>query len=143
LLRGEVHDENCYAFGGVAGHAGLFGTCDAVLSFGLAMLAALEGRTSWLDQALLRWALTPRGEGYLLGWDRKSAVGSSAGDQFSAHSFGHLGFTGTSLWCDPSRRRAAVLLSNRVHPSRDNIAIRAFRPRFHDAAAELPLRQAL
>lgn len=136
LLRGEVHDENCYAFGGIAGHAGLFGTADAVLSFGLAVLAALEGRSSWLDQALLRWALAPRGDGYVVGWDTKSAEASSAGEQFSPQSFGHLGFTGTSIWCDPTRRLCAVLLSNRVHPTRENVAIRAFRPRFHDAVAE-------
>jgi CubicO group peptidase (beta-lactamase class C family) len=139
LLRGEVHDENAYAYGGVAGHAGLFGRVDAVLELGLAVLTAWEGRSRWLDQALLRWALTPRGAGYLLGWDQKSAEGSSAGDQFSLRSFGHLGFTGTSIWCDPTRRLCAVLLSNRVHPTRSNIAIRAFRPRFHDAAADLVL----
>ncbi|MDB4972652.1 MAG: Beta-lactamase class [Myxococcaceae bacterium] len=141
VLRGEVHDENCYAFGGVAGHAGLFGTASAVLSFGLSVLAALEGRSLWLDQALLRWALKPRGAGHVVGWDTKSAEGSSAGDQFSEQSFGHLGFTGTSIWCDPTRRLCAVLLSNRVHPTRDNIAIRAFRPRFHDAMAELAFKK--
>jgi len=143
VVRGEVHDENAHAFGGIAGHAGLFGTASAVLRFGLAILHALEGRSTWLDRGLLRWALTPRGKtpgGYLVGWDSKSAEGSSAGDQFSDQSFGHLGFTGTSLWCDPTRRLSAVLLSNRVHPTRDNIAIRSFRPRFHDAAAELTFR---
>jgi serine-type D-Ala-D-Ala carboxypeptidase len=140
VVRGAVHDENAHAFGGVAGHAGLFGTAAAVLRFGLAVLHALEGRSTWLDRGLLRWALSPRGKapgGYLLGWDSKSAEGSSAGDQLSAQSFGHLGFTGTSIWCDPTRRLCAVLLSNRVHPTRDNVAIRSFRPRFHDAAAEL------
>lgn len=137
ILRGEVHDENCYAFGGVAGHAGLFGTARSVLRFGLSLLAALEGRSSWLDQALLRWALAPRGEGYVVGWDTKSPTASSAGALFSARSFGHLGFAGTSIWCDPTRRLCAVLLSNRVHPTRDNIAIRAWRPRFHDAAARI------
>lgn len=137
LLRGEVHDENCYAFGGVAGHAGLFGTARSVLRFGLAVLAALEGRSPWLDQALLRWALAPRGEGYVVGWDTKSSSASSAGALFSDRSFGHLGFSGTSIWCDPTRRLCAVLLSNRVHPTRDNTAIRAWRPRFHDAAARI------
>ncbi|MDB4991714.1 MAG: Beta-lactamase class [Myxococcaceae bacterium] len=141
VMRGEVHDENCYALGGVAGHAGVFGTADAVLSFGLAVLSALEGRSRWLDQALLRWALASRGEGHVIGWDTKSAEGSSAGEQFSDRSFGHLGFTGTSIWCDPTRRLCAVLLSNRVHPTRENIAIRAFRPRFHDAMAELAFSQ--
>ncbi len=137
LVRGEVHDENAYAFGGVAGHAGLFGSANAVLTFGLAMLDALEGRSRWLDQALLRWALMPRGAGYVVGWDTKSPEGSSAGELFSERSFGHLGFTGTSLWCDPTRRLCAVLLTNRVHPTRDNVAIRDFRPRFHDLVATL------
>jgi CubicO group peptidase (beta-lactamase class C family) len=75
----------------------------------------------------------------VVGWDTKSAEGSSAGSILSAKAFGHLGFTGTSLWCDPVRQRAIVLLSNRVHPTRDNIAIRSFRPRFHDLAAQLQL----
>ena len=140
VVRGQVHDENAHAFGGIAGHAGLFGTASAVMRFGLAVLLALEGRSSWLDQALLRWALSPRDKspgGYVVGWDTKSTESSSAGELFSERSFGHLGFTGTSIWCDPTRRLCAVLLSNRVHPTRDNVAIRSFRPRFYDAAAEL------
>jgi serine-type D-Ala-D-Ala carboxypeptidase len=137
LVRGEVHDENAYALGAIAGHAGLFGDARAVLRFGLAVLLALEGRSTWLDRALISWALAPRGAGYVVGWDTKSPEGSSAGARFSERSFGHLGFTGTSIWCDPLRRVCAVLLTNRVHPSRDNIAIRAFRPRFHDAAMAL------
>ncbi len=137
IVRGEVHDENAYAFGGIAGHAGLFGNANAVLSFGLAVLDALEGRSRWLDLALLHWALAPRGGGYVVGWDTKSPEDSSAGQLFSERSFGHLGFTGTSLWCDPTRRLCAVLLSNRVHPTRDNVAIRVFRPRFHDLVASL------
>jgi CubicO group peptidase (beta-lactamase class C family) len=138
LLRAEVHDDNCAAFGGIAGHAGLFGTAQAVLQFGLAALQALDGRSTWIDQALLRWALAPRpGGGHVLGWDTRSGQGSSAGSLFSPRSFGHLGFTGTSIWCDPVRALCAVLLSNRVHPTRENIAIREFRPRFHDMAAEL------
>ena len=139
LARGEVHDENCFAFGGIAGHAGLFGDAQSVLTFGLSLLAALEGQPSFVDQAILRWALTPRGPGYLVGFDQRSAEGSSAGALFSPRAFGHLGFTGTSLWCDPPRRLCAVLLTNRVHPTRENIAIRSFRPRFHDAVATLAL----
>jgi CubicO group peptidase (beta-lactamase class C family) len=143
VARGEVHDENAFAFGGVAGHAGMFGTAVAVLTLGLEVLAALEGRSRWLDQGLLRWALEARGSGtHAVGWDTKSEHGSSAGHAFSAQSFGHLGFTGTSLWCDPTRRLCAVLLSNRVHPTRQNVAIRDFRPRFHDAVAALPFTQA-
>ena len=137
LLRGEVHDENAHALGGIAGHAGLFGTARGVLRFGFALLSALEGRSTWLDQAIARWALRARGVGFVIGWDTKSAEGSSAGSLFSARSFGHLGFSGTSIWCDPARRLCAVLLSNRVHPTRENIAIRDFRPHFHDAVVEL------
>lgn len=138
VLRGVVHDDNAHALGGVAGHAGLFGSAPAVCAFGLAMLNALEGRSRWLDQALVRWALRPRPGGtHVVGWDTPSAEGSSAGAQLSAQAFGHLGFTGTSIWCDPPRRMCAVLLSNRVHPTRDNVAIRAFRPRFHDLVASL------
>lgn len=137
VLRAEVHDENAHALGGIAGHAGMFGTADAVLSFGLSVLEALEGRSTFLDQALLRWALSARGEGYRVGWDAKSAEGSSAGELFSAQSFGHLGYTGTSIWCDPLRRLCAVLLTNRVHPTRENVRIRAFRPRFHDRVIAL------
>ena len=137
LICGEVHDDNAYALGGVAGHAGLFGSAAAVCAFGLGMLAAHEGRSRWLDQALVRWALAPRGPGHLVGWDTPSSEASSAGSRCSTQAFGHLGFTGTSIWCDPPRRLCMVLLSNRVHPTRDNVAIRAFRPRFHDAVAQL------
>jgi CubicO group peptidase (beta-lactamase class C family) len=140
VVRGEVHDENCFAYGGIAGHAGLFGTAQAVLCLGLEMLRVLAGRSAFLERDLLAWALAQRpGGGYVVGWDTKSREGSSAGARFSARSFGHLGFTGTSLWCDPERERCAVLLSNRVHPTRDNIAIRELRPRFHDLAADLVL----
>ena len=136
LVCGEVHDDNAYALGGVAGHAGLFGSAAAVCAFGLALLGALEGRSRWLDQALLRWALSRRGDGgYVVGWDTPSPARSSAGTRCSPHAFGHLGFTGTSIWCDPPRRLCMVLLSNRVHPTRENVAIRDFRPRFHDAVA--------
>ncbi len=133
VVRGEVHDENCAAYGGVAGHAGLFGDVGGVLRFGMAMLDVLAGRSRWLESEMLRAALKPQpGGGHVIGWDTKSETGSSAGGLFSASSFGHLGFTGTSLWCDPERELCAALLTNRVHPTRDNQAIRAFRPRFHD-----------
>jgi CubicO group peptidase (beta-lactamase class C family) len=143
LARGEVHDENCYAFGGVAGHAGMFGTAAAVLTLGLEVLMAREGRSRWLDQGLVRWALRNRDGGYYVGWDSKSLEHSSAGELFSELSFGHLGFTGTSIWCDPTRRVCAVLLSNRVHPTRENITIRDFRRRFHEAVAELHFTDAV
>lgn len=135
LIRAEVHDENCAAFGGVAGNAGLFGTARAVATFGRAMLDAYQGRNDFLPQALLKAALSEQaGQGdssLRLGWDTKSGE-SSAGRRMGPSTFGHLGFTGTSLWCDPDRDVVIVLLTNRVYPSRANERIKGFRPGFHD-----------
>jgi CubicO group peptidase (beta-lactamase class C family) len=121
--------------GGVAGHAGLFGTAEAVLAISGAWLAAYLGARSMLDQRLVR-EFTRRHPGsqessWALGWDTPSPP-SSSGTRFSTQSFGHLGFTGTSVWIDPHRRLEVVLLTNRVHPSRKNDSIRAFRPMIHD-----------
>ncbi len=133
IARGEVHDENCAALGGVSGHAGLFGSAHGVATLGRAVLDAQAGRSDFLPQALLREALAPRpGSTYRLGWDGKSAEGSTAGRRLSPETFGHLGFTGTSIWCDPTRDLVVVLLTNRVHPSRANERIKGFRPAFHD-----------
>ena len=136
LIRGEVHGENSAASGGVAGHAGLFGTARGVAVFGRAALDALLGRGNLLPQQLMEYSLKPRdpddGATLRLGWDTKSAENSSAGRRMSARSFGHLGFTGTSIWCDPERDLVIVLLTNRVHPSRANERIKGFRPGFHD-----------
>lgn len=134
LIRGEVHDENCAAFGGVAGNAGLFGTGRGVAVFGRACLDSLLGRSDFLSKELMERALQPYPDGgtLRLGWDTKSPKDSSAGRRMSERTFGHLGFTGTSLWCDPERDLVIVLLSNRVHPSRANERIKGFRPGFHD-----------
>jgi serine-type D-Ala-D-Ala carboxypeptidase len=133
LIRGEVHDENSAAFGGVAGNAGLFGTARGVAAFGRAVLDSLLGRGNFLPKELLERALTPiPGSTIRLGWDAKSPENSSAGRRMSAKAFGHLGFTGTSIWCDPDRDLVIVLLTNRVHPSRANERIKGFRPGFHD-----------
>lgn len=134
LLRGEVHDDNCAALGGVSGHAGMFGVARSVAAFGAACLGAWHGRRGASEEALMRHATARRPGGtHLLGWDGKSEAGSAAGSLIDADAFGHLGFTGTSLWCDPRRQVVMVLLSNRVAISDDNAAIRAFRPAFHDA----------
>jgi CubicO group peptidase (beta-lactamase class C family) len=134
VLRGEVHDENCAALGGVGGHAGLFGTARGVATLGRAMLDARSGRPSVVPKALVEAALAPQPGGtYRLGWDTKTAGESLAGKRLSTESFGHWGFTGTSIWCDPQRDLVVVLLTNRVHPSRANQKIRGFRPAFHDA----------
>ncbi len=135
-LVGDVHDENAWGIAGrgLAGHAGLFGTVDGVLRFGAAMLDALAGRAAdWLSAAEAQVLVRPRDGGTLrAGFDGRSDEGSSAGDAFGRHSFGHLGFTGTSLWCDPDADVVGVLLTNRVNPSRENLAVRAARPKVHD-----------
>ena len=135
LLRGEVHDENAAAMGGVAGHAGLFGTAESVLAVSGAWLRGYYGRESILERELVG-QFTARHESaarssWALGWDTPSAP-SSSGSSFSERSFGHLGYTGTSLWIDPSCELEVVLLSNRVHPSRRNEKIKVFRPLIHD-----------
>lgn len=135
LLRAEVHDENAYALGGVAGHAGLFGTAAAVSAVVGHWLDSLVGRSRTLPIDLVRRFITRQdkiaGSSWALGWDTPSAP-SSSGSRFSAASFGHLGYTGTSIWVDPTRELEVVLLSNRVHPTRRNDAIKQFRPLIHD-----------
>lgn len=135
LLCGEVHDENAAAMGGVAGHAGLFGTAESVLAVSGAWLRGYHGRESILDEKLVRQFTTRQASAaqssWALGWDTPS-VPSSSGSSFSEQSFGHLGYTGTSLWIDPLRELEVVLLSNRVHPSRRNEKIKTFRPYIHD-----------
>jgi CubicO group peptidase (beta-lactamase class C family) len=137
LIHGEVHDEHAYAMGGVAGHAGLFTTVEDVARFAAEMLRARAGKSDFLPRRVIELFSKRRGlvSGSTrgLGWDTPSDKGSSAGDLFSRRSFGHTGFTGTSLWIDPERGIYAVLLSNRVHPSRKNLKIRAVRREFHDA----------
>jgi CubicO group peptidase (beta-lactamase class C family) len=130
-----VHDENAAAMGGAAGHAGLFGTAESVLAVSGAWLRGYHGRESILDGELVR-QFTARQESaarssWALGWDTPSAP-SSSGSSFSERSFGHLGYTGTSLWIDPLCELEVVLLSNRVHPSRRNEKIKVFRPCIHD-----------
>ncbi len=137
LPHGEVHDENTHALGGVAPHAGLFGTARDVATFAQAMLngGAYGGRRIAANQTVAlftrRAELVP-GSSRALGWDTPSEP-SSAGRFFSARSYGHTGFTGTSLWIDPELELIVVLLTNRVHPTRENIAIRRLRPAIHDA----------
>lgn len=136
-LRAEVNDDNCAALGGVAGHAGMFGTARAMASFGASCVAAWHGRRGALEEEAIRFATAPRpGGSHRLGWDGKSEQGSAAGARIDADAFGHLGFTGTSLWCDPRRQLVIALLTNRVAVSDDNTAIRAFRPTFHDAVVD-------
>ncbi len=141
-VRGRVHDENAWALAGEggAGHAGLFGTVGATLALGRAFYELVVDRRGPLsrrdDGAAVDASFTtrPRPGGTLLaGFDGKSTAGSSAGELAGPRTFGHLGFTGTSLWIDPDAGTLVVLLTNRVHPTRDSVRIRAARPPAHDA----------
>jgi CubicO group peptidase (beta-lactamase class C family) len=137
ILEGEVHDENAWIMGGVAGHAGLFATARQVWQYAQGLLAGLQGRAWLVSPATLRAFATrqclPEGSTWALGWDTPTPGKSAAGQYVSPTAIGHLGFTGTSLWIDPETQVIVVLLTNRVHPSRQREGIRAFRPRLHDA----------
>ncbi len=131
LLTGEVHDDNAWSMGGISGHAGLFATAPDVARLGETWLQSCA-RDGWLSKPLALEAIRRRSSGRGLGWDLVSPKGSSAGSLFSPRAFGHLGFTGCSLWVDPDRDLSVALNTNRVHYGRDNPAIREFRPAFHD-----------
>jgi serine-type D-Ala-D-Ala carboxypeptidase len=142
LVHGEVHDENAHAGGGIAGHAGLFATAGDVARFAAGIASAVAGRSGPFDPAVARHlATTPStpGSTWRLGWEAPSpAAGvSHAGDRWPRDGFGHLGFTGCSMWIDAARARAVVLLTNRVHPSRDRGGIKELRRAVMDAVAGL------
>lgn len=135
LLKGEVHDENTFALGGAAGHAGLFGTAAAVGSVARHILQVLNGRAGAFRADTLTAFISRRTDvpgSRALAWDTMLTT-SSCGTLMSARAFGHTGFTGTSLWIDPERDLYVVLLTNRVHPTRANVAIQDVRRAFHDA----------
>jgi serine-type D-Ala-D-Ala carboxypeptidase len=140
LLVGEVDDENAYALGGVAGHAGLFGTAAAVGDIARHLLQVLDGRTGAFTRETVATFVRRRedvpGSSRALGWDTMLPT-SSCGTRMSARAFGHTGFTGTSLWIDPERSVYVVLLTNRVYPDRKNDAIARIRPAVHDAVMEV------
>ena len=135
LLVNEVHDENAWALGGVAGHAGLFGTAPAVGRFARTVLRQFrEGvplaRSATFTRFVGRSAVPKSSRA--LGWDTMLPT-SSCGTRMSASAIGHTGFTGTSLWIDPEADVYVVLLTNRVNPSRGNDTILGVRRSFHDA----------
>ena len=136
ILCGEVHDDNAYAMGGVAGHAGLFSSARDVHAFLARMALCFQGKDSFLPQALVqeffRKNETSGNGSFALGWDTPLPEGSASGHLFSPHSVGHLGFTGCSIWWDLERNSHIILLTNRVHPSRKNEKIKEFRPAIHD-----------
>jgi CubicO group peptidase (beta-lactamase class C family) len=137
---GEVDDENAYAMGGVSGHAGLFAPVKEVDRIVAELLASYQGLSDFVPQKIVQQFWTRdtavRGSTWALGWDSPSPEYSSSGHRFSAAAVGHLGFTGTSIWIEPARGIAISLLTNRVHPRRDNQAIRDFRPKIHDLIME-------
>jgi CubicO group peptidase (beta-lactamase class C family) len=136
LLVGEVHDENAWAMGGVAGHAGLFATAEALWRFAQALLETAAGRGNWLPAALLQesWQRlpSPPESTRALGWDTPTPGRSAAGAYFPPRSIGHLGFTGCSLWIDLEHQVTVVLCTNRVHPTRQAAGITGLRPAVHN-----------
>jgi len=139
-VRGEVQDQNAWAMGGVAGHAGLFGTLPAVHALVSEHVRAWSGASELFPDDVLRkfWRKDERvaDSTWALGWDTPSDRESSAGCRIGRPAFGHLGFTGTSVWVDLSRGVHVVLLTNRIEAGGDSSAIRALRPRLHDAVFE-------
>jgi len=136
ILCGEVHDDNAYAMGGVAGHAGLFSSARDLHTLLVRMNRCLSGKDSFVPQSVVREFLT-KGESaghssFALGWDTPTPGNSASGSLFSSRSVGHLSFTGCSIWWDLEKHCHIILLTNRVHPSRKNEKIKDFRPHIHD-----------
>ena len=138
-IQGEVHDETASMLGGVAGHAGLFSTAGDIAK----VLQMLLQKGKYNGKQIIKPAtvklFTKRQSEEstrALGWDTKSKTGSSAGDLFSDDSYGHTGFTGTSVWTDPERKLFVVFLTNRVYPTRENHKIFKVRPALHNAVIE-------
>jgi CubicO group peptidase (beta-lactamase class C family) len=139
IIEGQVHDENAYVVGGIEGHAGLFGTADNVHRLLAELLSIYHGekkskifRRDLLQQFFKRLPGTDKA----LGFDAPRLGDASCGHGFSQTSVGHLGFTGTSFWMDLKRSVIVILLTNRVHPSRQNEGIKEFRPEIHDAVMD-------
>ena len=152
LVQGEVHDENAWILGGVAGHAGLFSTAEDLTRFASMMvrLGQHEGE-QFLDRATVRLFTTAVDTSFstrALGWDTRNPYPepSSAGDYFGPLSYGHTGFTGTSMWIDPDAQVYVILLTNRVYPTRESFSYRLVRRQVADATYEalvgLPAEQA-
>jgi len=136
IIQGEVYDENASVMGGVSPQAGVFSTASDTALFAEAMLS---GGTPVVHPETLavftRREISPAGTSRALGWDTPSKP-SQSGKYLSQASFGHLGYTGTSLWIDPERQLSVTLLTNRTWPDGSNRAIKEVRPRFHDAVCE-------
>jgi CubicO group peptidase (beta-lactamase class C family) len=140
IIQGEVNDENAFIMGGVAGHAGCFGTADDVSIYAHCLLQATKvgGRQlvgAKTVEIFTRREDSPAGSSRALGWDTPSQP-SQSGKYFSMRAYGHLGYTGTSLWIDPERQLSVTLLTNRTWPDRSSQVIKQMRPLIHDAIIE-------
>ena len=136
ILRGEVHDENTWASGGLGTHAGLFGSIEDVSAFGLNVRSQLQGIARYqirqkTAQIFAARAISSEIGDWTLGFMMPSAESASCGPHFSVLSIGHTGFTGTSFWYDPRHDLIVLILSNRVHYGRENKAFANLRPQIH------------
>ena len=136
IICGEVHDDNAYAMGGVAGHAGLFATARDIHGLLACLGRCLRGVDDFLPGSIVEKFFSKdesvENARFALGWDTRASDKSASGAGFSPLTVGHLGFTGTSLWWDLEKNCYIILLTNRVHPTRSNEKIREFRPHVHD-----------
>jgi CubicO group peptidase (beta-lactamase class C family) len=137
VIHGQVHDQNAFALGGIAGHAGLFSTASDLHRFMLELTNSYRGKSNWIPESTIQTFLKtlkekPEGESYVLGWSVPSRRNSSSGRHFTANSIGHLGYTGCSMWVDLNKDFWVILLTNRIHPSSTNEKIKTFRPKIHD-----------
>lgn len=135
MLQGEVHDETSAILNGVAGHAGLFSTAEDISK----LMSMLMNKGKLNDKQFIQKSTTEfftkkysEASSRAIGWDTKSETGSSAGNYFSNSSFGHTGYTGTSIWADPVRNLFVVFLTNRVYPTRENGKLSKVRPELHN-----------
>ena len=139
IVRATVHDENAEVLGGVAGHAGLFATLPDMQTLAEELCAIGAGRHGIVAAGTLAAMIAPATDGLRLcrglGWQGRDPAHCPAGDLVGPRSYGHTGFTGTSIWLDPDRASYAILLTNRVHPSRADRGFAAVRARFHNIAA--------
>lgn len=141
ILCGEVHDDNAWAMGGIAGHAGLFSTAGDLHLFAAEMLAVWRGESSYLKAETLRrfWRSSDRIDdgSWQYGWDTPGRENGMGESRLSPQALGQCGFTGCSLWLEPEMGVDVVLMTNRIYPSRNNRKIRSFRPQLHDAVLEV------
>lgn len=137
ILCGEVHDDNAWAVGGIAGHSGVFSTAYDLHIFAREILLAYRGSSTFMSREVVRHFWEPQGEGleqgFRLGWDSPNEENGMSESKLSAAAVGMCGFTGCSIWLEPEKGLDIILMSNRVHPTRANKKIRSFRPELHSA----------